>query len=57
MIYLNLLLKIRNILIPKNRLFITEGVRDSNHKIIPGTKSIPDALLITLDQDNLKATN
>lgn len=44
----------KNILIPKNRLFITKGVRDSNHKIIPGTKSIPDALLITLDQDNVK---
>ena len=44
----------KNILIPKNRLFITEGVRDSNHKIIPGTKSIPDALLITLDTDNTK---
>lgn len=46
--------KDRNILIPKNRLFPTEGIKDINKKVIPGTKSIPDALLITLDHDNPK---
>ena len=43
-----------SILIPHNRLFPTEGVKSSNNKIIPGTKSIPDGILITIDFDNMQ---
>lgn len=44
----------KSILIPYNRLFITQGVKGSNNKIVPGTKTIPDGLLITFNEGNNK---
>ena len=44
----------KSILIPYNRLFITQGAKGSNNKIVPGTKTIPDGLLITFNEGNNK---
>lgn len=45
----------KSILIPYNRLFVTQGMKGSNNKkIVPGTKTIPDGLLITFNEANNK---
>lgn len=46
------ILEQNSILIPHNRIFITEGVKCENNRIVPGTKTIPDGILITFDNDN-----
>lgn len=44
-----------SILIPENRLFMTEGQTDQAQRIIPGIRAIPDALLISFDPEDKKA--
>lgn len=42
----------KSILIARNRLFSTAGLKNDNNENIPGIKGIPDALLITYDKDS-----
>ena len=42
----------KSILIARNRLFLTAGLKNDNNENILGIKGIPDALLITYDKDS-----